>query len=74
MHVDLVDSLAGRLGRYPSAAMGGASWFGMIADTNMPSRKAPSWHKFMDTDTPIDSADLSSSLRDSDEHAENLAG
>ena len=28
MHVDLIDSLSGRLGRcYPSAALGGASWF-----------------------------------------------
>ena len=32
--------------------MGGATWFGMIADTNMPS-EGTEWHKFM-TDTPID--------------------
>jgi len=53
MHVDLVDALAGRLGRYPSAAMGGATWFGMIADTNMPS-EGSEWHKFMNEDTPMD--------------------
>jgi len=53
MHVDLVDSLAGRLGRYPSAQMGGATWFGMIADTNMPS-EGTEWHKFMHEDTPMD--------------------
>lgn len=53
MDVALVDSLAGRLGRYPSAAMGGATWFGMIADTNMPS-EGTDWHKFMATNTPID--------------------
>jgi hypothetical protein len=53
MDVGLVDSLAGRLGRYPSAALGGCTWFGMIADTNMPS-EGTDWHKFMDTKTPID--------------------
>jgi hypothetical protein len=46
MPVDLVDSLAGRLGRYPSAVMGGATWFGMIADTNMPT-EGSEWYKFM---------------------------
>jgi hypothetical protein len=53
MDVGLVDSLAGRLGRYPSAALGGATWFGMIVDTNMPS-EGSDWHKFMDLNTPID--------------------
>lgn len=53
MDVGLVDSLAGRLGRYPSAALGGCTWFGMIADTNMPS-EGTDWHKFMATNTPID--------------------
>ena len=53
MPVDLVDALAGRLGRYPSAAMGGATWFGMIADTNMPS-EGSDWYKFMHENIPID--------------------
>ncbi len=53
MNVDLVDALAGRLGRYPSAQLGGATWFGMIADTNMPS-EGSDWHKFMDTNVPPD--------------------
>jgi hypothetical protein len=53
MYVSLVDSLSGRLGRYPSAQMGGATWFGMIADTNMPS-EGSEWHKFMHVDTPMD--------------------
>ena len=52
MDVGLVDSIAGRLGRYPSAAQGGATWFGMIADTNMPS-EGSDWHKFM-SDPPQD--------------------
>lgn len=53
MDVGLVDALAGRLGRYPSAQLGGATWFGMIADTNMPT-EGSDWHKFMDTNTPPD--------------------
>lgn len=53
MDVGLIDSLAGRCGRYPSAALGGASWFGIIADTNMPS-EGSDWHKLMETDTPPD--------------------
>lgn len=53
MNVDLVDALAGRLGRYPSAQLGGATWFGMIADTNMPT-EGSDWHKFMDSNVPPD--------------------
>lgn len=53
MDVDLVDALAGRLGRYPSAALGGCTWFGMIGDTNMPT-EGSGWHKFMAIDTPPD--------------------
>ena len=32
--VEIVSGLLGRLGRYPSKAMGGPSWFGLIGDTN----------------------------------------
>ena len=53
MDVGLVDALAGRLGRYPSAQLGSCSWFGMIADTNMPT-EGSDWHKFMDLNTPPD--------------------
>jgi hypothetical protein len=53
MNSDLVAALAGRCGRYPSANMGGATWMGLIADTNMPS-EGSEWHKFMATDTPPD--------------------
>lgn len=53
MDVGLISPLAGRVGRYPSAAMGGATWFGMIADTNMPSEGSP-WHTFMELNTPED--------------------
>lgn len=52
MDVGIISPLAGRLGRFPGPALGGASWFGLIADTNMPS-EGSSWHKFM-TQTPPD--------------------
>ena len=32
----ILDGLTGRVGRYPSAMQGGASWFGIILDTNSP--------------------------------------
>ena len=35
MDPGLISPLAGRCGRYPSAQQGGASWFGMIADTSL---------------------------------------
>jgi hypothetical protein len=53
MNKEIVSPLAGRCGRYPSAALGGCTWFGIIADTNMPSEGSP-WHLFMTTRTPID--------------------
>jgi hypothetical protein len=52
-NVDLISPLAGRCGRYPSAAQGGCSWFGIIADTNLPPENTP-WHAFMETNTPPD--------------------
>ena len=53
MQVSIISPLAGRCGRYPAANQGGASWFGIIADTNMPS-EGSDWHKFMALDTPPD--------------------
>ena len=32
----VLDGLTGRVGRYPSALQGGASWFGVMMDTNPP--------------------------------------
>lgn len=52
MDVGLISPLAGRVGRYPAANLGGATWFGLVADTNMPAVGTP-WHKFM-TDPPVD--------------------
>lgn len=53
MDVGIISPLAGRCGRYPGPKQGGATWFGIIADTNMPSMGSP-WHKFMDLNTPPD--------------------
>jgi DNA polymerase III delta prime subunit len=53
MDVGLVAPLSGRCGRYPSAALGGCTWFGIIADTNFPS-EGSDWHKFMELETPPD--------------------
>jgi hypothetical protein len=53
MDVGLISPLAGRCGRYPGANLGGATWFGLLADTNLPS-EGSDWHKFMALDTPPD--------------------
>ena len=49
----VIGDISGRCGRYPGPALGGASWFGIIADTNMPS-EGSEWHKFMSLETPPD--------------------
>jgi hypothetical protein len=51
MPVDLISPLAGRLGRYPSGNLGAPTFFGLIADTNMPS-EGSDWHKFMTEPSP----------------------
>lgn len=53
MDVGIISPLAGRCGRFPAANLGGASWMGIIADTNMPS-EGSSWYEFMETKTPPD--------------------
>lgn len=53
MDVALISPLAGRCGRYPGAALGGCTWMGIIADTNMPAEGSP-WHNFMELNTPAD--------------------
>ena len=51
METALISPLAGRCGRFPSANQGGATWMGMIADTNMPS-EGSDWHKLMTEPAP----------------------
>jgi hypothetical protein len=43
---DLVDPIAARCGRFPGAGDGGATWNGVIIDTNMPPEGTP-WHETM---------------------------
>lgn len=50
---DLVAAVCGRLGRYPSLADGGPSWFGLVIDTNMPVVGSP-WWELMENKTPPD--------------------
>lgn len=71
MDVNLVAGIAGRCGRYPSGARGTPSWFGIIADTNMPS-EGSDWHKFMDIEKPED-WDIYIQPGGLEEFAENLA-
>jgi len=53
MDVGLVDAIAGRCGRYPSAAEGGCTWFGLIGDTNAPIIGSP-WHAMFEHHRPPD--------------------
>ena len=69
MDVGLISPLAGRVGRYPAANLGGATFFGLIADTNMPS-EGSDWHKFM-TEPPADWA-IFVQPGGMEPHAENL--
>lgn len=52
MEFQIISPLAGRIGRYPSGNLGSPTWFGIIADTNMPS-EGSDWHKLM-TEPPPD--------------------
>lgn len=47
MDISVLGPITGRLGRYPSGPRGTPSWFGIIADTNMPTEMSP-WHTFME--------------------------
>ncbi len=53
MSVDLVSAISGRVGRFPSKAEGGASWYGIIADTNAPV-DGSEWHQMLEDDRPAD--------------------
>jgi hypothetical protein len=51
MDADLIPAIAGRVGRYPSKVDGGPTFYGIIADTNMPTLGSP-WHTLMDEPPP----------------------
>ena len=44
----VIDALRPRVGRYPAIRDGGASWFGIIMDTNPPDIESD-WYKFFET-------------------------
>lgn len=46
MNFDVIAPISGRIGRYPSGNRGAPTWYGIIADTNMPVEMGD-WHKFM---------------------------
>lgn len=71
MDPNLVDAIAGRCGRFPSAAEGGATWFGMIGDTNAPV-EGSEWHKLFEDDKPPD-WQVFTQPSGLSENAENLA-
>lgn len=47
LHVDALS----RCGRYPSASDGGCSWYGLLAESNMPVRGSD-WHRFIELERP----------------------
>lgn len=49
----IIPSLCGRLGRYPSQAQGGPTWFGLIMDGNFPN-EGGLWHELLETNLPED--------------------
>jgi hypothetical protein len=47
----LIDALTGRVGRFPAMVAGGATWAGVIMDTNPPDTESW-WYKFAEGDVP----------------------
>ncbi len=66
----ILDALTGRVGRYPRAEDGGATWSGVIMDTNSPDDDHW-WYTLAEVTRPPEFAFFSQPSGDSDE-AENL--
>lgn len=66
----ILDGLTGRVGRYPMAQDGGASWSGVVMDTNPPDDDHW-WYTLAEVDRPEDFQFFSQPPGDSEE-AENL--
>lgn len=49
----LVPDMAGRCGRYPGPREGGATWAGIIGDSNMPN-VGSEWHRLLEVERPED--------------------
>ena len=67
---NIIPSLCGRLGRYPSSANGGATWFGLIMDGNAPTINGD-WWRVLEEERPPD-WDLWRQPSGLSEEAENL--
>lgn len=48
---DLLVAIAGRCGRFPLPADGGAKWYGVVCDSNMPT-EGTRWHGAVETPPP----------------------
>ena len=51
MNLDVIAPVTGRIGRYPSGNRGTPTWFGLVADTNLPVELSD-WHKMMTEPPP----------------------
>lgn len=51
IRLDIIDALAGRLGRYPTRAMVDPTWFGIIAESNPPDEDSE-WHEKLEVNRP----------------------
>ncbi len=72
MDISVLGPISERCGRYPSATHGAPTWYGMIADTNMPSLGS-AWHKFViEPPAEWDIFFQPSGLADDAENLENL--
>ena len=50
---NIIPPLAGRCGRYPAAAQGGATWSGIVMDGNFPT-EGSEWHRLLEVSRPAD--------------------
>lgn len=49
----IVEAMEGRIGRFPAMAEGGASWYGIIMDSNPPDTDSR-WYKYFEEECPDD--------------------
>lgn len=49
----IVPGICSRLGRYPSAAQGGPTWFGLVGDSNFPT-EGGEWWNLLENELPSD--------------------
>ena len=48
----IIDQLTARVGRYPSARQGGATWSGIVMDSNAPDAESW-WYRFAESEHPV---------------------